>query len=323
VDFPIAHFGHFPEFAGMNCVNRTAASYPGKLVQNNSLVRSILWWIATVIATDESRLIQCFRRKGAMTEEHKPVDEANQSPPANVSESASVSESPAIPVDVVATPEPAGTPIDAEMIPELLDPDQPVASAMPTDAVTGNDDDTDYEAAFMELRSTYAAKERECEALKAAAEDRQGQYLRMAADFENFRRRSQKEKEDLEVHVKCGTLSELLSVVDNFERAKQQIKPQTDGETAIHNSYQGVYKDLVVQLKKIGVAPMRAEGKPFDPNFHNAIMREPTADHPEGTVIEEMMNGYLLGDRVLRHAMVKVATPPEDGETPSDSAASE
>jgi molecular chaperone GrpE len=247
-----------------------------------------------------------------MTEEHKPVDEANQPP--------SVSESTAAPVEVVATPEPSDTSVDRETVPELVDPDMPVDPSMPVaDAVDpiaapASDDDTDYEAAFMDLRSTYAAKERECEALKAAAEDRQSQYLRMAADFENFRRRSQKEKEDLEVHVKCSTLSELLSVVDNFERAKQQIKPQTDGETTIHNSYQGVYKDLVVQLKKIGVAPMRAEGKPFDPNFHNAIMREPTAEHPEGTVIEELMNGYLLGDRVLRHAMVKVATPPEEGE---------
>jgi molecular chaperone GrpE len=256
-----------------------------------------------------------------MTEEHKPVDEANQSPAENVSEST--------PVEAVAPPEPSDTTVDRETIPELIDPDQPIdpgmsgVDAADPIAVPASGDDTDYEAAFMELRSTYAAKERECEALKAAAEDRQSQYLRMAADFENFRRRSQKEKEDLEVHVKCGTLSELLSVVDNFERAKQQIKPQTDAETAIHNSYQGVYKDLVVQLKKIGVAPMRAEGKPFDPNFHNAIMREPTAEHPEGTVIEELMNGYLLGDRVLRHAMVKVATPPEDGEPSAESPTAE
>ena len=75
-------------------------------------------------------------------------------------------------------------------------------------------DETDYEAAFMELRATYAAKERDSEALKTQVEDKQNQYLRLAADFENFRRRTQKEKEDLEQLVKCNTINELLSVVD-------------------------------------------------------------------------------------------------------------
>jgi molecular chaperone GrpE len=181
-------------------------------------------------------------------------------------------------------------------------------------------DDTDYKVAFMDLRSTFAAKERETEALKAQLEERGGQYVRIAADFENFRRRTQKEKEDLELQIKCSTISELLPVVDNFERARSHIKPQTDGEMAIHKSYQGVYKDLVDRLKKVGVSPMRSEGKDFDPNLHEAVMREPTSQHPEGTVIEELVRGYMLGERVLRHAMVKVAAPPED-ETPSDEVA--
>ncbi|NJN49571.1 MAG: nucleotide exchange factor GrpE [Alkalinema sp. RL_2_19] len=156
---------------------------------------------------------------------------------------------------------------------------------------------------------------------KPNVEERHNQHLRLAADFENFRRRTQKEKEDLEVQVKCSTINELLSVVDNFERARAQIKPQNDGEMALHKSYQGVYKDLVDRLKKVGVSPMRAEGQQFDPNYHNAVMREPTAEHPEGTVIEELMRGYVIGDRVLRHAMVKVATPPEeDGETAAEAA---
>jgi molecular chaperone GrpE len=173
-------------------------------------------------------------------------------------------------------------------------------------------DDTDYEAAFNELRSTYAAREREMEALKLQLEDRSNQYMRIAADFENFRRRTQKEKEDLEQQIKCNTVNELLPVVDNFERARSQIKPQTDGEMNIHKSYQGVYKDMVDRLKKIGVAPMRAEGKEFDPNLHEAVMREPTNEYPEGTVVDELVRGYMLGDRVLRHAMVKVAAPAED-----------
>ncbi len=179
-------------------------------------------------------------------------------------------------------------------------------------------DDTDYEAAFMELRSTFASKEREMEALKAQLEDRSNQYMRIVADFENFRRRTQKEKEDLETQVKCSTINELLPVVDNFERARSHIKPQTDGELTIHKSYQGVYKDLVDRLKKIGVSPMRSEGKEFDPTLHEAVMREPTHQHAEGIVMEELVRGYMLGERVLRHAMVKVAAATEEEAVPPD-----
>jgi molecular chaperone GrpE len=139
----------------------------------------------------------------------------------------------------------------------------------------------------------------------------QSQYLRIAADFDNFRKRNSKEKEEIELRTKCATIMELLSVVDNFERARTQIKPQNDGEMGIHKSYQSVYKQLVDGLKRIGVSPMRPEGQQFDPNLHEAIMRQPTEEHPEGTVMEELQRGYFLGDRILRHSLVKVAAPPE------------
>jgi molecular chaperone GrpE len=79
----------------------------------------------------------------------------------------------------------------------------------------------------------------------------------------------------------------------------------------IHKSYQSVYKQLVDCLKRIGVAPMRSEGKEFDPSMHEAVMRQPTDEYEEGVVMEELVRGYLLGERVLRHAMVKVAAAPE------------
>jgi molecular chaperone GrpE len=139
-------------------------------------------------------------------------------------------------------------------------------------------------------------------------------YMSLAAEFDNFRKRTQREKEDQEKVIKGKTISELLGVVDNFERARTQIKPTSDGENEIHKSYQGVYKSLVDSLKRLGVAPMRPEGKPFDPMYHEAMLREPTNEHPEDTVIEELIRGYLLDDLVLRHAMVKVAVPQEDSE---------
>lgn len=184
--------------------------------------------------------------------------------------------------------------------------------------VVGAEAATNISSSEGELANLEALK-RENEALRAKLDDLnqqcdafKTQSIRIAADFDNFRKRTAKEKEDLEPQIKRVTISELLPVVDNFERARSQIKPQNDGEMAIHKSYQGVYKQLVDSLKRIGVSPMRPEGQQFDPNLHEAVMREPTDEHPEGTVIEQLMRGYLLNDRVLRHAMVKVAAAPEN-----------
>jgi molecular chaperone GrpE len=162
----------------------------------------------------------------------------------------------------------------------------------------------DPEAELAELKSRIAE-------LTEQKDTALNQYVRIAADFDNFRKRTSKEKEELELRIKCNTITDVLSVVDNFERARTQIKPRNDGETEIHKSYQGVYKQLVDSLKKSGVSPMRPEGQMFDPNLHEAVMRQPTEDHPEGTVIEELQRGYFLGDKILRHALVKVAAPIE------------
>ena len=160
----------------------------------------------------------------------------------------------------------------------------------------------------------------EMESLRLQVEERTGQYMRIAADFDNFRKRTDRDKSELELRVKRDVISELLPVIDSFEMARTQIKPQTEQEINIHKSYQGVYKQLVDGLKRIGVSPMRAEGQAFDPNYHDAIMREPTNEFPEGTVIEDLRRGYLLGDIVLRHAMVKVATQADEAEGSSSEA---
>ncbi len=189
-------------------------------------------------------------------------------------------------------------------------------------------------AANNDMVSIVEALQSERESLKQqlGERDRQielykNQYARIAADFDNFRKRTQNEKEDLEHRVKQDTILKLLTVVDDFERARSQIKPANDGEKAIHKSYQGVYKNLVEGLKRLGVSAMRPEGQPFDPNYHEAMLREATNEYPEDAVIEQLVRGYMLGDRVLRHAMVKVAAPQdpvvtseeETSETESDS----
>lgn len=176
---------------------------------------------------------------------------------------------------------------------------------------TGESELGSSEEAAFSLRQENEALKAQLEELNGQCEAIKTQSMRIAADFDNFRKRTSKEKEDLEQQIKGNTITELLPVVDNFERARSHLKPQTDGELAIHKSYQGVYKQLVDCLKRIGVSPMRPEGQEFDPNLHDAVMREPTDQYPEGTVTEQLMRGYMLNDRVLRHAMVKVAAAPE------------
>ncbi|MFN4279776.1 nucleotide exchange factor GrpE [Thermosynechococcus sp.] len=172
---------------------------------------------------------------------------------------------------------------------------------------------TDAPADAADLQEKIVALEAANASLSQVVEERNSQYMRLAADFENFRKRTQREKEELELQIKCSVIADLLPVVDSFELARTHIQTETEAEEKIHRSYQGVYKQLVECLKRIGVSAMQAKGKPFDPNLHEAVLREATNEHPEGTVIEELKRGYMLGDRVLRHAMVKVAAPAEEG----------
>ncbi|PSB36738.1 nucleotide exchange factor GrpE [Aphanothece minutissima] len=170
------------------------------------------------------------------------------------------------------------------------------AGAAPEAADSGTDRVSQLEAELAALRS-------ENESLK-------GQYMRIAADFDNFRKRQSRDKEDQRLHITCTTLTEILPVVDNFDRARQQLNPQSEEAQSLHRSYQNLYKQLVDVFKQLGVSPMRVEGEPFDPSLHEAVLREPSEEHPEDVVIEELQRGYHLDGRVLRHALVKVSMGP-------------
>jgi molecular chaperone GrpE len=233
------------------------------------------------------------------------------------------------PIDSVPYPEEtvtaqSGDPVEAESQNFTLDPDIETFDLSPDAVATVGEASTQAnapsDAQSLGLQATIAELNQSIESLKAQLEDRSAQYTRLAADFDNFRKRTQKEKEEQEQQVKCSTVKEMLPVVDNFERARTQLKPQTESEMVIHKSYQGVYRQLVDAMKKLGVSAMSAEGQEFDPNLHEAVMREATDAYPEGAIMEELMRGYVLGDRVLRHAMVKVAAAPEtDNASDSDS----
>ena len=163
--------------------------------------------------------------------------------------------------------------------------------------------------------------EQELQTLKVEHETLQSQYMRIAADFDNFRKRQSRDQDDLRQQLVCSTLSEILPVVDNFERARQQLNPEGEEAQALHRSYQGLYKQLVEVLKQQGVARMEVVGQEFDPTLHEAVLREESTEHPEDVVTEELQRGYHLNGRVLRHAMVKVSMGPgpSEGESTAES----
>ncbi|MBA0746009.1 hypothetical protein Gogos_008560 [Gossypium gossypioides] len=152
----------------------------------------------------------------------------------------------------------------------------------------------------------------EKQVLELSAEITSGKekYIRLQADFDNYRKRSEKERLTARSDAKGEVMESLLPMVDSFERAKQQIKPETEKEKKIDTSYQGIYKQFVEIMRSLQVAVVPTVGKPFDPSLHEAIAREESQEFKEGIIIQEFRRGFLLGDRLLRPAMVKVSSGP-------------
>ncbi|RID73584.1 hypothetical protein BRARA_B00728 [Brassica rapa] len=134
--------------------------------------------------------------------------------------------------------------------------------------------------------------------------------IRISADFDNFRKRTERERLNLVSNAQGEVVESLLAVLDNFERAKSQIKVETEGEEKVTNSYQSIYKQFVEILGSLGVVTVETVGKQFDPMLHEAIMREDSAEYEEGIILEEYRKGFLLGERLLRPSMVKVSAGP-------------
>jgi molecular chaperone GrpE len=152
--------------------------------------------------------------------------------------------------------------------------------------------------------------------LKAARDEVaewQDRFLRKAAEFENFRKRSEKEKSDAAAYAKSSVLLEFLHVADASERAFQSLADMKGATGNLQQFQQGLellYKQLFDAFNKAGIKPIEAEGKPFDPHLHEALSREENADVKEDTVVKELRKGYLLNDRLLRPAQVIVAVHP-------------
>ena len=148
------------------------------------------------------------------------------------------------------------------------------------------------------------AEEDDTAALEAQLKEKSDRILRLQADFENFRRRTAKEKEELAAVITQNLLTDLLPLLDNFERA--MAVEQTDGE-AFQKGVEMIFTQLREVMDKHGLEGIEAEGKPFDPKVHQAVMRVENPDVEDGTITQVLQKGYQAKGRVIRPAMVQVA----------------
>jgi molecular chaperone GrpE len=141
--------------------------------------------------------------------------------------------------------------------------------------------------------------------LKRERDDYHDRWLRKSAEFDNYRKRIERERREQSDQAVVGLLQDLLAVVDDFDLALTvEAAPEADG---YRKGVELIHAKLHDFLKKRGVTPIESVGEDFDPNIHQAVMHEVSPDHREGEVIGELRKGYMLGDRLLRPAMVRVA----------------
>lgn len=148
-------------------------------------------------------------------------------------------------------------------------------------------------------------KEKKEDACKQKIDELEDRVKRQMAEFENFRKRTEKEKAAMfEVGAK-SVIEKMLPVVDNFERGLAAI-PEEEKQSAFADGMNMIYKQLIGELEKLDVKPIEAVGKEFDPEFHNAVMQVESEEYESGVVAQELLKGYTYHDTVVRHSMVSV-----------------
>jgi molecular chaperone GrpE len=144
--------------------------------------------------------------------------------------------------------------------------------------------------------------------LKKERDDYREQALRSRAEFANYQKRSKQQADSDRAYAVGSLAKDLLDSLDNLSRAIDALR--ASGAEGVTSGLDMVQKQLLENLAKHGVEPIAALGEPFDPNLHDAILQQPSADHPEGTVVGEMSKGYKIRDRVLRPSKVAVSVRP-------------
>ena len=148
-------------------------------------------------------------------------------------------------------------------------------------------------------------KDAKIDAQAKEIQDLQNRLLRLQADFDNFRKRNNEEREQLSQFVTAQVSKEFLKVLDNFERAEESLKNSTD-TSAIQVGMEKIHKQFEKALKNLSIEEIPAEGKPFDPNIHEAVMQGGNHDLPDESVDLVLEKGYKIGDKVIRHSKVRV-----------------
>ncbi len=175
-----------------------------------------------------------------------------------------------------------------------------------------NTDNSEANASDSENNSEESIKDEESESqdtkikeLEKLANDNEEKYLRLYAEFENYKRRIQKENQINATYKAQGVLTDILPSIDNIERALQ-IEGDDESFKSLQKGVQMVHESLLRALKDNGLEEILAEGKEFDPNLHQAVVQDDNPDFKSGEVTQELQKGYKLKDRVLRPSMVKV-----------------
>jgi len=181
--------------------------------------------------------------------------------------------------------------------------------------------ESESEKVAVETESEDITSAEDTTSLEAEIADLKDQLLRKQADFENFRKRMYREREEAAKYANSKLLLDLVEVIDNFERAIRSSEESQDFES-FHQGIELIEKQFTSMLEsKWGLKRFESVGEEFDPEKHEAIAVDQSGEHPEQTVVDDYQKGYLLHDRVLRNAKVRVAmppnesTPPENGDT--------
>ena len=182
--------------------------------------------------------------------------------------------------------------------------EDPAGSALTEESRAGDETAADQAEASDALPRVEDA-DAALQALQREKDELQDRLLRTAADFQNYRNRVDRERRDLIESAASDVIAEMLPIVDNFERALQAPAPPED--EAFRKGIALIHRQMLDLLRKRRVTPIEALGADFDPRYHQAVIHESSDVHREGEVMEELQRGYMLGDRLLRPAMVKVA----------------
>lgn len=172
------------------------------------------------------------------------------------------------------------------------------------EASAEENEETSEEESGDKKKGLFNKKEKK-DPLKEKIDELNDRLIRQVAEFDNFRKRTDKEKAQMFEQGQGSILEKLLPVIDNFERGLQAV-PEDEKDGAFADGMNKIYKQLMKQMEDLGVTPIEAVGKEFDPNFHNAVMQVESEEYESGIVAQELQKGYMFHDTVLRHSMVGV-----------------